>query len=66
MNWETGTDTYTTVCERVTNENLPCGTGSAPQCCVCVLNRFSCARLFATLWDVARQTPLSTGFSRLE
>ena len=33
---------------------------------VCMLNRFSCVRLFATLWTVAHQTPLSMGFSRQE
>ena len=32
----------------------------------CVLSHFSCARLFATLWTVARQAPLSMGFSRQE
>ena len=31
---------------------------------VCVLSRFSPVRLFATLWAVARQAPLSMGFSR--
>ena len=31
--------------------------------CVCVL---SCVRLFATLWTVAHQAPLSMGFSRRE
>ena len=31
--------------------------------CVCVL---SCVWLFVTLWTVARQSPLSTGFSRQE
>ena len=34
--------------------------------CVCVLSHFSCVRLFATLWTVASQTPLSMGFSRQE
>ena len=29
-------------------------------------NRFSCIRLFATLWTLARQAPLSMGFSRQE
>ena len=29
----------------------------------CVLSRFSRVRLFATPWAVARQTPLSMGFS---
>ena len=32
----------------------------------CVLSRFSRVRLFATLWTVARQAPLSMGFSRQE
>ena len=31
-----------------------------------VLSHFSCVRLFATLWTVASQTPLSMGFSRQE
>ena len=31
--------------------------------CVCVL---SCVRLFATLWIVANQAPLSMGFSKQE
>ena len=31
-----------------------------------VLSHFSRVRLFATLWTVARQAPLSTGFSRQE
>ena len=34
--------------------------------CECVLSCFSCARLFATLWTVARQFPLSMGFPRRE
>ena len=33
---------------------------------VCVLSRFSHVRLFATLWIVAHQAPLSMGFSRQE
>ena len=32
-------------------------------CNACIL---SCVRLFATQWTVARQEPLSIGFSRLE
>ena len=31
---------------------------------VCMLNRFSCIRLWETLWTAAHQTPLSMGFSR--
>ena len=34
--------------------------------CVWVLNRFSCIWLFATLWTLAHQAPLSMGFSRQE
>ena len=33
---------------------------------VLVLSHFSCVRLFATLWTVASQPPLSMGFSRQE
>ena len=32
----------------------------------CVLSRFSCVPLFATLWTVAHQALLSMGFSRQE
>ena len=32
----------------------------------CVQSYFSCVQLFATLWTVAHQTPLSMGFSRQE
>ena len=32
----------------------------------CMLSCFSCVRLFATPWTVARQAPLSLGFSRQE
>ena len=31
-----------------------------------MLSRFSCVRLFATLWTVAHQTPQSMGFSKQE
>ena len=34
--------------------------------CVCMLSRFSRVQLFATLWSVACQDPLSMGFSRQE
>ena len=30
----------------------------------CMLSRFNCDQLFATLWTVAYQAPLSMGFSR--
>ena len=33
---------------------------------VCMLSSFSCVQLFAVLWTVACQTPLSMGFSRQE
>ena len=32
----------------------------------CMLSRFSRVQLYATLWTVAHQAPLSTGFSRQE
>ena len=32
----------------------------------CMLSRFSCVQPFVTLWTVARQAPLSLGFSRQE
>ena len=32
----------------------------------CVLSHFSCIRLFATLWIIACQAPLSKGFSKQE
>ena len=32
----------------------------------CVLSPFSCVRIFATLWTVVYQAPLSMGFSRQE
>ena len=33
---------------------------------VCMLSHFSHVQFFATLWTVARQAPLSMGFSRQE
>ena len=35
-----------------------------PVACACVLNRFCYVQLFATLWILAFQAPLSQGFSR--
>ena len=32
----------------------------------CILSRFSCVQLFATLWTASHQAPPSTGFSRQE
>ena len=43
---------------------LPAGSHKIP--CACMLSRFSRVQLFATLWSVAHQTPLSMGFSRQE
>ena len=34
--------------------------------CACVLNQFSQVQLFAMLWIIASQAPLSTGFPRKE
>ena len=34
--------------------------------CACMLSHFCCVPLFATLWTVAHQAPLSMGFSRQE
>ena len=33
---------------------------------MCVLSRYSCVRLFVTLWTIARQAPLFMGVSRQE
>ena len=33
---------------------------------VCMLSHFSHVQLFMTLWTIARQAPLSMGFSRQE
>ena len=33
---------------------------------MCVVSHFSCVQLFATLWTVTPQSPLSMGFSRQE
>ena len=46
---------------QVPQEKLNLGRG-----CVCMLSHFSHVRLFAILWTVARQAPLSMGFSREE
>ena len=54
------------------NESLDCSSCLLMCVCVCVcvcvsvLNRFTCVRLFTTLWTVACQAPLSMGFSRKE
>ena len=38
----------------------------APKTIPCVLSSFSRVRLFATLWTITCQAPLSSGFSRQE
>ena len=43
---------------------LPCPWIISPGQRVCMLNRFSCVQLLATLWTAACQAPLSMGFSR--
>ena len=35
-------------------------------CCLVILRCFCCVRLFATLWTIVHQAPLSMGFSRQE
>ena len=42
------------------------GPSHNPLYVVCVLSRFSHVQLFATVWTVAHQAPLSVGFSRQE
>ena len=46
-------------------ESLCCPPGGITTLLI-VLSSFSCAQLFTTLWIVAHQVPLSTGFSRHE
>ena len=41
-------------------------TGGRPDMSTCVLSCFSRIQLFVTPWTIARQTPLSMGFSRQE
>ena len=41
-------------------------TNTFPWICTCVLSHFSRVQLFATLWTVAHQAPLSMGVSRQE
>ena len=31
---------------------------------ICIVSHFNCVQLFATLWTVTPQAPLSMGFSR--
>ena len=46
------------------DENIRCS-DCYPTLCV-YAKSLSCVRLFVTAWTVARQAPLSTGFSRQE
>ena len=41
-----------------------CSAEATHYCQAIVVQSLSCVRLFATLWTVARQAPLSMGFSR--
>ena len=34
--------------------------------CACMLSHFSCVQLFANLWTIAHEAPLSKGFSEQE
>ena len=51
---------------RVNLELVTQGLGPFGLQCQFVLSHFSRVRLFGTLWTVARQAPLSMGFSRQE
>ena len=44
----------------------PLDTSIVNQLCVCVLSQFRQVQLFATLWNVGHQAPLSLEFSRQE
>ena len=52
---------YTKISVSIVEGGLDFGT-----VCGCVLNCLSHVRLFPTLWTVARQAPLSIGFSKKE
>ena len=57
MNDEDNLTTYNVMCEKSIDVFIRRA---------CVLSRFSHVQLFATLWSVTRQVPLSMGFSRQE
>ena len=57
MNDEDNLTTYNVMCEKSIDVFI---------WRACVLSRFSHVQLFATLWSVTRQVPLSMGFSRQE
>ena len=50
----------------VLEHNLDMQTFNINSVCTCVLSHFSPVQLFATLWTVAHQVPLSMEFSRQE
>ena len=53
------------ITDRQVPDSLLCPKKSKPDIlCALVLSRFGCVQLFATLWLVACQTPLSMRFSR--
>ena len=45
---------------------LPSSSPLGAVSCACMVSHFSRVQLFATLWTVAHQAPLSRGFSRQE
>ena len=45
---------------------LPVASQYKGSACTCLLSRFSHIQLFTTAWTIARQAPLSMGFSRQE
>ena len=57
MNDEDNLTTYNVMCEKSIDVFIRRA---------CVLSRFSHVQLFATLWSVTRQVPLSMGFSQQE
>ena len=52
--------------ERAWCGSLHLGPGAQPCLLLCALSCFSPVQLFATLWTIAHQAPLSMGFSRQE
>ena len=70
VNWEVGTEINTLLCiKQGTNENLLFSMGGKKEgitfveyILVVVVQLLSHVQLFATLWTVAYQTPLSIGF----
>jgi len=50
--------------KKINKDKIPIGVGVGA--CVCALSCCSRVRLFASLWAVAHQAPLSMGFSRQE